>query len=275
MHQPLANTEPVQNGSSTGLIFGDKSLPSGNRKSNKSLASPLDQQRHYAVYRDPGDVHTIRLLTWISFFLTVIVFGLSANTFYLYTRKPDRIVVDRTSQGEVILDNRKFGQTSGVSISPDNPTVEDKLSLAKKWMTIFNEIDPEVRLRKQSLQQVLGAMVPQAAAEMGNWLKSSGTASRERDEAWSSTFEIQTAEPVSKDTIRVLGTMTLKKVVNGTPLSERIQIEWKISVTPDPSGRKDRNFNTGYLVTGYTDRVISRESLPNSENENRPVTPKQ
>lgn len=213
---------------------------------------------HFAVFRDPADVQTIRSLARLCVVLIGIIFLLVGNAAFLYYRKPDRIVVDRTAKGDVILDNRSFGATPTVSISPDSLTREDKIALGRKWMTLFHEVDPEVRVRKVALQQVLGAMIPQAATDLGNWLKTSGTAARERDEAWSGSFEVQTAELLNKDTVRVLGTQTVKKIVNGVPAAEKIQIEWKIGLTPDPAGRKERNFNTGFLVVAYVENIISR-----------------
>lgn len=249
---------PGLNGSSALPAFKAETPETASEATETEVGPILSRPKLYAVYRDPSDVNTIKLLSLICLSLSFIVLALVGNSLYLYFRKPDRIVIERTPQGEVMLDNRTYGHAGGISISPDNPTTEDKLSVAKKWMTIFNEVDPEVRVRKQSLQQVLGAMVPQAAIDMGTWLKTSGTAARERDEAWSATFEIQTAELINKDTVRVLGTQTVKKIQNGIPSAEKIQIEWKIGLTPDPAGRKERNFNTGYLVTGYSDRLISR-----------------
>lgn len=215
---------------------------------------------HFAVFRDPADVQTIRSLARLCVVLIGIIFLLVGNVAFLYYRKPDRIVVDRTAKGDVILDNRSFGATPTVSIAPDSLTREDKVALGRKWMSLFHEVDPEVRVRKIALQQVLGAMIPQAATDLGNWLKTSGTAARERDEAWSGTFEVQTAELLNKDTVRVLGTQTVKRIVNGVPSAEKIQVEWKIGLTPDPAGRKERNFNTGFLVVAYVENIISRSS---------------
>lgn len=231
---------------------------------------------HFAVFRDPADVQTIRSLSRLCVVLIGIIFVLVGNAAFLYYRKPDRIVVDRTAKGDVILDNRSFGSTPTVSISPDSLTRDDKIALARKWMSLFHEVDPEVRVRKVSLQQVLGAMIPQGAIDLGNWLKSSGTAARERDEAWSGTFEVQTAELLNKDTVRVLGTQTVKKIVNGVASAEKIQVEWKIGLTPDPAGRKERNFNTGFLVVAYTENIISRspaDVLPAGDSAVKPKSP--
>ena len=71
--------------------------------------------------RDPDDIVTISTLfkiLWVVLFALVLSAGVNM---FLTFRKADRIVVDRSSGRVVELNNRDYGSTESVSISPGQP----------------------------------------------------------------------------------------------------------------------------------------------------------
>jgi len=62
-----------------------------------------------AVYRDPNDVRTIyQLLSVLLITLTLFVLSAAGNA-WQYWRRPDRIVVDRSSGRVLMINDRQFG----------------------------------------------------------------------------------------------------------------------------------------------------------------------
>src|SRR5690606_4854971 len=95
--------------------------------------------------RDPEDVITISSLfkaIWI--LLWVLTLSVGINVF-LSLRKADRIVVDRSSGRVVELNNRDYGSTETVSISPDTLTGTDKKYLVKEFLTALYEVEQSTR----------------------------------------------------------------------------------------------------------------------------------
>ena len=80
-----------------------------------------------SVERDPEDVLTISNLLRAGFILAIMLFLSLGLNFYLALRKADLIVVDKTSGRTLAINNRDYGQTEAVEMSPDNPSVRDFL----------------------------------------------------------------------------------------------------------------------------------------------------
>ena len=95
--------------------------------------------------RDPEDIVTISSLfraVWV--LLIVLALSVGINV-YLSLRKADRIVIDRSSGRVVELNNRDYGSTETVAISPDTPTATDKKYLVKEFLTALYEVEQSTR----------------------------------------------------------------------------------------------------------------------------------
>src|SRR5262249_26249321 len=79
-----------------------------------------------ALHRDPVDVRTILSLSWIGILLTLLMVTSLAFNVYQYWRRPDRIVVDRSSGRVLMINDREYGATETVSFGPDRLTNADK-----------------------------------------------------------------------------------------------------------------------------------------------------
>src|SRR5262249_1472966 len=78
------------------------------------------------AYRDPNDVRTIYQLLSV-LLITLALFVLSAiGNAWQYWRRPDRIVVDRSSGRVLMINDRQFGETDAVKMTPDHPGEGDK-----------------------------------------------------------------------------------------------------------------------------------------------------
>ncbi|HEY8459281.1 MAG TPA: hypothetical protein VIM99_02815 [Blastocatellia bacterium] len=78
------------------------------------------------IYRGPADVRTIfQLLTALMIVLCLFVLSAAGNA-WQYWRRPDRIVVDRSNGGALVINDREFGETEAVKMKPDLPGAEDK-----------------------------------------------------------------------------------------------------------------------------------------------------
>jgi hypothetical protein len=86
----------------------------------------LNHRNNMIVYRDPQDVRTIfQLLSLLLVFLSLLVMSAAGNA-YQYWRRPDRIVVDRSNGRVLMINDRQFGETESVKMTPDVPNNEDK-----------------------------------------------------------------------------------------------------------------------------------------------------
>src|SRR5262249_26352477 len=79
-----------------------------------------------AIYRDPADVRTnFQLLTALLIVLGLFTLSAVGNA-WQYWRRPDRIVVDRSSGRVLMINDREFGETDAIKMMPDQPGDADK-----------------------------------------------------------------------------------------------------------------------------------------------------
>ncbi len=104
-------------------------------------------QRPLYLTRDPEDIVTISSLfkaVWL--LLIILTLSVGINVF-LSLRKADRIVIDRSSGRVIELNNRDYGASETVSVSPDTPTATDKKYLVKEFLTALYEVEQSTRAR--------------------------------------------------------------------------------------------------------------------------------
>ena len=98
-----------------------------------------------SVERDPEDVLTISHLLRALFILTALLFTSGGLNFYLALRKADLIVVDKTRGRTLAINNRDYGQTEAVALSPDNLTNRDKKALVAEFLNCLYEVSGATR----------------------------------------------------------------------------------------------------------------------------------
>ncbi len=200
------------------------------------------------VYRDPADVRTVfQLLTALMIVLCLFVLSAIGNA-WQYWRRPDRIVVDRTSGRALMINDREFGETDAVKMMPDRPGDADKKYLVSEFVRLLYAVNPATRA--PDVKTALEMMVPQSAAKFASYLKEQHVLERQRVESWQAVW---TPQDVSVDrldpfTLRVIGKQQITKLVNNATLQETKQLQLTLKLVADPAGRTDANRRSGFLV---------------------------
>jgi hypothetical protein len=113
---------------------------------NKRRIEPRSAESPVSVlHRDPADVKVILSLTWVGILLALLLVVSIAFNIYQYWRRPDRIVIDRSSGRVLMINDRQYGETEAVSFGPDKLTNADKKYLAGEFVRNLYQIDPATR----------------------------------------------------------------------------------------------------------------------------------
>jgi hypothetical protein len=200
------------------------------------------------VYRDPADVRTIfQLLTALMVVLCLFVLSAVGNA-WQYWRRPDRIVVDRSSGRVLMINDREFGETEAVKMTPDHPGDEDKKYLVGEFVRLLYAVNPATRAA--DVKSALEMMVPQSAAKFAAYLKEQHVLERQRAESWQAVWTPQdvSIERVDPYTLRVIGRQQITRLVNNALMQETKQLQLAVKLAVDPAGRSDANRRSGFLI---------------------------
>src|SRR5262245_46129771 len=138
------------------------------RENELQPAKGQESQRP-VVHRDPADVRTIfQVLTVTLIVLALFMLSALGNA-WQYWRRPDRIVVDRSSGRVLMINNREFGETEAAKMTPDRPGDEDKKYLVGEFMRLLYAVNPATRAA--DVKSALEMMIPQSAAKFAAYLK--------------------------------------------------------------------------------------------------------
>src|SRR5262249_26358481 len=80
--------------------------------------------------RAPADVRTILSMAWTGTLLVLLLLASVTFNIWQYRRRPDRIVVDRSSGRVLMINDREYGETEAVMLGPDRLTGADKQYIA-------------------------------------------------------------------------------------------------------------------------------------------------
>src|SRR5262245_33463323 len=200
------------------------------------------------VYRDPADVRTVfQLLTALMVVLCLFVLSAVGNA-WQYWRRPDRIVVDRSNGRVLMINDRQFGETEAVKMTPDHPGNEDKKYLVGEFVRLLYGVNPATRAA--DVKSALEMMVPQSAAKFAAYLKEQHILERQRAESWQAVWTPQdvSIDRIDPYTLRVIGRQQIAKLVNNASLQESKQLQLTVKLAADPAGRSDANRRSGFLI---------------------------
>lgn len=209
------------------------------------------------AYRDPNDVRTIYQLLSV-LLITLALFVLSAiGNAWQYWRRPDRIVVDRSSGRVVMINDRQFGETDAVKMAPDHPSDSDKKYLVGEFVKSLYAVNPTTRA--PDIKAALEMMVPQSATRFAAYLKEQHVLERQRVESWQAVWTPQdvTVDRVDPYTVRVIGKQEITKVINNQVVQEAKQLQLTVKLVADPAGRTDQNRRMGFLVAAIDYKEIT------------------
>lgn len=220
-------------------------------------ASPL------YLSRDPEDVVTISSLfkaVWVLLVLLALSVGINI---YLSLRKADRIVIDRTSGRVVELNNRDYGSTETVSISPDIPTTTDKKYLVREFLAALYEVEQSTR--EAQVNKLLRMLDPDLSIAMATRLKQNGVLAAEKAESVNSSWELQdlTADENDPYVLRAIGVRKIRRKAAGQDVEESVQLKAKFLLkdTPSTPVRNDNNLRTGFTILRFRVEPVNGKSV--------------
>lgn len=213
--------------------------------------------------RDPDDIVTISTLfkiLWVILFALVLSAGV--NMFLIF-RKADRIVVDRSSGRVVELNNRDYGSTESISISPDNPTATDKKYLVKEFLTSLYEVEQSTR--EAQVNKLLRMLDPDLSMAMAKRLKENGVLAAEKTESVNSSWELQDLTVDERDPyiLRAIGIRKIRRKSAGQDVEESLQLKCKFLLkdTPSTPVRNDNNLRTGFTILRFRVEAVNGKSV--------------
>ena len=202
-------------------------------------------------YRDPADVRTILSMAWTGTLLVLLLLASVAFNIWQYWRRPDRIVVDRSSGRVLMINAREYGETEAVRFGPDRLTGADKQYIAGEFVKAIYQVDPATRPR--DIERALRMMVPNSALLFARYLKQTGVLDKQRAESWQAVWTPQDISIDGADpyTVRVIGKQEITKVIANSTQKEARQLSLTLKLVADPQRRADRNLRSGFIVASF------------------------
>ncbi len=155
----------------------------------EETSSTEQQMANPVVYRDPNDVRAIyQLLSVLLIVLALFVVSAAGNA-WQYWRRPDRIVVDRSNGRVLMINDREFGETDAVRMTPDTLGDGDKKYLASEYLKSLYAVNPSTRA--EDIRTALEMMVPQSAVKFAAYLKEQRILEQQRAESWQAVWTPQ------------------------------------------------------------------------------------
>lgn len=217
-----------------------------------TVAQPPSQ----VLYRDPADVRTILSMAWTGTLLVLLLLASVALNIWQYWRRPDRIVVDRSSGRVLQINDREYGETEAVRLGPDRLTNADKQYIAGEFVKAIYQVDPATRPR--DIERALRMMSPNSALLFARYLKQTGILDKQRAESWQAVWTPQDISVDGADpyTVRVIGKQEITKIISGASQQEARQLHLTLKLVADPQRRADRNLRSGFLIASFDYREL-------------------
>ncbi len=242
----MNNVQTIELPPGLGVAAGEPGIDESSNIEERNAA--IAQSSLQTLYRDPADVRTILRMAWTGTLLVLLLLASVAFNIWQYWRRPDRIVVDRSSGRVLMINDREYGETEAVMLSPDRLTGADKQYIAGEFVKAIYQVDPATRPR--DIERALRMMVPNSALLFARYLKQTGVLDKQRAESWQA---IWTPQDISVDgadpyTVRVIGKQEITKVIANAIQRETRQLHLTLKLTADPQRRADRNLRSGFLI---------------------------
>jgi hypothetical protein len=217
------------------------------------------------LHRDPTDIRTILSLASTGMLLVLLLLLSVGLNFYQYIRRPDRIVVDRSSGRVLEINDRDYGETETVQLGPDRLTSADKQYITGEFVRALYQVDPATRPR--DIERALRMMVPESALKFARYLKQEGILEKQRAESWQAVWTPQDITPDRADpyTVRVIGKQEITKIIAGAAQHETRQLNLTLKLVADPQRRADRNLRSGFLVAAIDYKELAADAGQSSQ----------
>lgn len=219
----------------------------------------------HVLHRDPQDVRTILSLTWMGIFFALLLLASVGLNVFQYIRRPDRIIIDRSSGQVLMINDREYGEIGAVSVGPDRPEAKEKEYISNQFIKAVYGIDPATRAK--DMERAIRMMVPESAGKFAAWLKQTGVLDKQRTESWQVVWIPQQAEIDRTDPymVRILGRQQITKVVANAAKQEARQLSFTLKLVVDKQGRAEHNLMSGFLVAWFDEKeVVPDGKMPDS-----------
>jgi hypothetical protein len=169
------------------------------------------------------------------------------------------IVVDKTSGRAVAINNKDYGQTEAVTLSPDNLTDRDKKALVEEFLRCLYEVNGATRAVE--VNRLLRMMEPNLSLQQAQLFNTEKLLAREKAESVNSSWQLQDLSVDERDPyiVRALGKRTLRRVQNGAEgVEEETQIKVKFLLMDSPTSpaRNENNYRTGFYILKYRAEAV-------------------
>lgn len=176
-----------------------------------------------------------------------------------FFRHPRVLVSVLTPDGQRItqIDDTKFGTSEQIQMGDDNLTDKDKQELVNNFLQTFYAVD--LASRSKDVPKALSMMIPESAKSYYKTLNEQGFLQKERDEGWSSSWKTDSFEVDrnDKNSVQVIGTQQLRRMIGGKPINERVQ--YKIQFSLHTEGKRENSpLRTGYWIVNFKSEELSR-----------------
>lgn len=203
------------------------------------------------------------LLRMMGILILLIIVSTGTNIF-LVLRKADRIVIDKASGRVVELNNRDYGATESVEITPDRPNDLDKKYLVREFLKAFYEV--EQTTRETQVNKLLRMLDADVSLSLATKLKTNGLLAIEKAESVNSTWELQDLTVDERDpyVLRAIGTRKIRRsIAGGEDVEESVQLKCKFLLkdSPDSPARSDNNLRTGFTILRFRVEPVSEKQV--------------
>jgi len=204
------------------------------------------------LYRDPADVRTILSMAWTGTLLVLLLLASVAFNIWQYWRRPDRIVVDRSSGRVLMINDRELGATEAVKLEKDKLQIADMDYVVKAYVEYLYRVDQ--RSRSKDIEGALRLMVPGQAKKFAQYLTDQKILQTQREQQWNATWKPEYLEhaPGKPLTVKVYGTQEIDMVVKNESKHATKHILLTVELLPDApengTFRLDRNLRSGFRI---------------------------
>lgn len=205
------------------------------------------------IYRDAQDVRLLLRLSTACMVLILMLIASGALNVAMYYRRPDRIVVERTPEGDNVIIAGNTAVKTGVSVEKYTPGDREKLALAGKFSSGLFTIDPKTR--SEELERTLLMMEGGAMKALVEYWKQNQTLEREREENWYASWKPQKISVDERDPnrVNVVGVQEITKIASGQKQEQTRQLMFGLRMLIDKKGPDERNLFTGYQIGNILD----------------------
>lgn len=213
----------------------------------------------FCYARDPRDVRHNGLFA-VGFILLGGALALSIGlNIYVLMRRPDVLtVVKKGDEVVAVLDNRSYGGTDDVKMSP-GPGDEDlrlRMYAAEEMARLYYSFDRKTW--EADKDKLVMLMMPDLAYGWARDMKESREYQRRLAENWQATWTVQDKRFDDKDPylVRIIGTQEVTKGQDGRTEKMVRQFSMEIKLFGDEAGPQPRNLNTGYRPSWFSEKEL-------------------